>query len=481
MKTTTKRSALIDATLTATTLTANGAPTHPTSMDANVDLFFLAGASRAMKEKEILSIFSKAFGEDPLTAMKILFWSRDIRGGAGERHFFQIVTKWLEENHAEALYKNMKYVPEYGRWKDMFEFKADVIIPYIKAGLKDDSKKSLVAKWLPRKGTLANSLRKSLGLDPKGYRKLVVSLSNTVEQSMCQKEFGAINYEHVPSVAMNKYRKAFYKNDESRFKMFIDAVVKGEKKINASALFPYDLTIALRTGGNEKGIQAQWNALPNYLGDSEENFLVMSDVSGSMSQWSYGIGKNNTGNKNLVPMDISVSLGLYLSERSKGLFKDAFMTFTSKPTMQYLKGGLADRIRQMKGAVGYDTNIQAAFQFILNKAVTHKVPVAEMPTKILIISDMEFNDSNIKKPNGTAMDMIIEEYKNAGYKCPEIVFWNVNGREENVPAKCNMKGIGLISGCSPAIMSTVLTSKVVSPRDVMIRTIYSERYEQITI
>ena len=478
--TTVRRSSLIDATLMGTARTANGAPTNPTSMDACVDLFFLAGASRAMKEREIISIFSKAYGEDPLTAMKILFWARDVRGGAGERHIFQVVTKWLEANHSDVLYKNVKYIPEFGRWKDIFDFNSDVIIPLIKKGLKDEHASGLLAKWLPRKGDLANAVRKALRLTPKGYRKLVVGLSNTVEQKMCAKEYGAIKYEAVPSVAMNKYRKAFYKNDDARFKMFIDAVTKGEKKINAGALFPYDLLVALREGGNEKAIQAQWNALTNYLEGSTENFLVMADVSGSMGSFNYYGGKNNSTTK-VRPIDISVSLAIYLSERSRGIFKDAFLTFTSTPTMQYLKGELADRVRQLKGPVGYDTNIQAAFTTILSRAKANRVPVADMPSKILIISDMEFNCSEIRKPNGTTMDMIIEEYKRAGYKCPEIIFWNVNGREENVPAKCDMKNVGLVSGFSPSIITSILSGKVVTPRDLMIKAVYSDRYEKITI
>lgn len=470
----TRRSSLIDAALTGTARTANGAATHPTSMDANVDMFFLAGASRTMPESNILSIFSKAYAEDANTAMKILFWSRDIRGGAGERHFFQVVTKWLAANHQESLYKNIQHVPEYGRWKDIFEFDTAVTVPVIVKGLNDENAKGLVAKWLPRKGDLANAVRKAMRLSPKEYRKLVVGLSDTVEQKMCAKEFGAINYEHVPSVAMNLYRKAFYKNDESRYKMFIEAVTKGEKKINAGALFPYDLVVALREGGVAKAIDAQWNALPDFVKDNEENFLVMADVSESMNNYRGAVKTKVT------PMDVSVSLAIYLSERSKGIFKDAFLTFTSKPTMQYLKGSLSDRIRQVKGPIGYDTNLQLAFETLLSQAVANRVPVEDMPTKLLLISDMEFNEYHIVKPDGTAMDMIIEKYAQAGYECPEIIFWNVNGRENNVPAKATMKNAGLVSGLSPAVITSILSGKVTTPKDLMDKAIQSERYAKIT-
>ena len=135
-----RRSSLVDAATTADSKTFNGGATNSTSLDACVDMFFLAGASRTMSEQSIINIFSKAFAEDKDMAMKILFWSRDIRGGAGERHFFQVVTKWLEATHPKSLYKNMKYVPEYGRWKDIFDFNPDVTIPIIKEGLLDGIK-----------------------------------------------------------------------------------------------------------------------------------------------------------------------------------------------------------------------------------------------------------------------------------------------------------------------------------------------------
>ena len=330
-----------------------------------------------------------------------------------------------------------------------------------------------LAKWLPRKGALANFLRKDLKLTPKEYRKLVVGLSDTVEQKMCAKEFDSINYEHVPSVAMNMYRTAFYKNDENRFKLFIDAVTKGEKKINASALFPYDLLVALREGQNTAAIDAQWKALPDYVAGSEENFLVMADVSGSMS--SYG-GSVKT---KVTPMDVSVSLAIYLSERSEGAFKNAFLTFTSQPTMQFLTGTLSERIRKVKGHCGYDTNIQAAFELILNRAVQYRIPAAEMPTKIIIVSDMEFNNSCIRKPDATTLDMIISKYADAGYKCPEVIFWNVNGREKNVPAKSEMKNVGLVSGLSASVITSVLSGKVVTPRDLMEKAVCSDRYQVI--
>src|SRR5690606_7484070 len=133
-------------------------------------------------------------------------------------------------------------------------------------------------------------------MSPKNYRKTIVNLSFTVEQDMCAKRWLKIKYPHVPSVAINKYRKAFYRNDEKRFTKYIDSIQKGKSKINASAIFPHTLVQALYNGENKKAVEAQWNALPNYMEDSNDRILPICDTSGSM------IG---------LPMDVSIALGIY--------------------------------------------------------------------------------------------------------------------------------------------------------------------------
>ena len=84
------KSNLVNATRQEDVLTANGMVTNSTSLNSCVDMFFLAGASRNMPEKDIEILFQKAIVENPLVALKLMFWSRDVRGGAGERRFFRI-------------------------------------------------------------------------------------------------------------------------------------------------------------------------------------------------------------------------------------------------------------------------------------------------------------------------------------------------------------------------------------------------------
>jgi hypothetical protein len=93
--------------------------TNSSSLNHCVDLFFTIGAMRGQDKDRLIRNFSLALLEDPTRAMKILFWVRDIRGGAGERQVFRDVMKYLAEDHTDFLRKNIPYISEFGRWDDL--------------------------------------------------------------------------------------------------------------------------------------------------------------------------------------------------------------------------------------------------------------------------------------------------------------------------------------------------------------------------
>lgn len=455
---------LLSGMQTKDALTANGAITHSTTQNNCLDLFFLAGACRNEKEDKIKAKLEKAYQQDRVSTIKIIFNASDIRGGAGERRFMKLALNWLYHSHKEDFYKIMELVPHFNRWDSLFDIAAlnndEKLFDLIGKGITE-SKDALLAKWLPRKGqynNFAGKFRKYAGWTPEMYRKRVVTLSKTVEQLMTKKEWGAIQYDKLPSVASNKYRKAFYRNDKERFEKFIADCKSGEKKINASAIFPYDIYRSIKRGDNKAAIEVQWDALPNYLEGTECKFLPMCDVSESM-----------TG----LPMDISVSLGIYLSERNTSSFKDAFITFTDVPYLQILKGSLVDRANQIEGRKGYNTNLQAAFDLVLKTALRDNVPSVDMPTHILVISDMEFDNYAVQ--GKTNFEIISDKYRESGYQMPTLVFWNVNGSCNNNPVNVKDKNTVLVSGASPSIMKTVLQGEV-SPDSAMKRIIADERY-----
>lgn len=477
---------LVDALRQNNTVTENGMATNSSSLNACVDLFFTIGAMRGQDKTRLISKFSLALLNDSNRALKILFWVRDIRGGAGERQIFKDIMVYLAENHPDFLRNNIPYISEYGRWDDLFvligtKLEKEALIQ-IRWAL--ENKNGLCAKWMPRKGPIANKLRQFLEMSPKQYRKTLVELTNVVETQMCSNEWEKIDFGKLPSVASARYQKAFWKRNEAGYKAYIASLQKGEAKINAGAVYPYDVTKSLQRGNSDVAVE-QWKALPNYMEGSEERILPVVDVSGSMSSPA-------GGNKNVTCMDISLSLGLYISERNEGAFKDAFITFSANPTLQYLKGNLRDRFNQLSNAEwGYNTDIEKVFDLILNQAKKNSVPESEMPTKVLILSDMEFDAASGSRSGGfygprsantwnpTAQQMIEQKYASAGYKMPQIVYWNIQSRGDNVPVAFDKTGTALISGFSPSILKSVIKGELTSPVAIMDETILSPRYEAI--
>ena len=474
---------LVDALQTKNTVTENGMVTNSSSLNDCVNLFFQIGAMRGQDKTRLVNTFVKAYEENALTAMKILFWARDVRGGAGERQIFKDIVKYLAGSKTESMRKNLGLISEFGRWDDLLSLVGTPLendaLTLISDALKNGD--GLAAKWMPRpnvnnreKKRQASALRKFLKLTPATYRKTLAELSSTVEQLMCANEFGKINYSHVPSKAMSDYMRAFGKRDGERFTSFIESVKKGDVKINAGAVYPYDIIKNLKYGSSD-GADVQWDALPNYLENNNEQFLPVVDVSGSME---CPAGNN----PNVTCMDVAISLGLYISERNEGAFKDSFITFSDRPSLQVLKGSLSERYRQLARADwDMSTNIERVFTTILSSAVSNNVPQSEMPTMVLILSDMEFNQGTRGNWDKSAQEIFESKYAEAGYKMPKIVYWNIQARNNNFPVQFNKEGVSLVSGFSPSLLTSVLSGKDLTPFSMMMEVVGSERYSVVTV
>lgn len=455
--------------------TENGMKARKLTANAAVDLFYKIGASRG---KNIVPDFTAAYVQDPNVALRIAAWSRDARGGAGERQIFRDILKHLEATNVKAALALMTKVPELGRWDDLLVVESSALkqiaFEMIKNALNADN--GLCAKWMPRKGALAVELREYLGWSPKFYRKRLVELTKVVEQNMCANAWDEINFSHVPSVASARYKKAFNRHTP-KYAEYVQNLVKGEDpkvKVNASVAFPYDVlkgrisNYGIKFDQTELDlIQKQWEALPNYVGDA--NILPLVDVSGSMS---CAAGKNNK----LSCLEVAVSLGLYLADKNTGKFKDTFLTFSAKPQLVTLKGNINQKIDQMvKSDWEMNTDLHAAIKKILEVAVKGSVPQEEMPKMLLILSDMQF-DACVTFDD-SAMQMIERSYIAAGYEMPKIVFWNLNAYD-NVPVKFDESGTALVSGFSPAIVKPLLSGNLeeFTPEAIMLKTVMVDRY-----
>lgn len=467
--------------------TENGMKAYATSDSKVLDLFGKIGSSRGV---DVSRLFSAALAEDQELAIRVLLWARDVRGGAGERQTFRNLLSALEGMNPALAGKIMHKVPELGRWDDLFAYKDPInrknaLRMFADALMNGDG---LAAKWAPRltsskkaitpgkqaKLRNANELRKFMMLSPKEYRQILVGSTRVVEQLMCAKRWDEINFSHVPSLASARYQKAFGKNAAEAYSAYIRELQKPQEerdpkvKINAGAVYPYDVVKSLRRG-NAAVADAQFQALPNYVGDTK--ILPMVDVSGSMEQPLAG---------NTSAMEVAISLGLYLSDRTSSDFKDMFLTFSSESKIEVLKGTLSQKYNQLSRAHwSMSTNLHSAFDAVLNVAKKGKVSQEDMPDYVIVLSDMQFDQC--VRYDDSAMGMIKRKYNDAGYKMPAVIFWNLAARPsaDQSPIKMNDKGVAIVSGFSPAIMAAVLGANPddYTPYAMMLKVINNSRYD----
>jgi hypothetical protein len=463
------------------TTTENGAATLISSLKCTVDFFGLGGALRTRTDADVISLFSKAFAEDPLIAVKTLFFIRDCRSGSGERKTFRTIFNWLSKEYPEVAIKNLQNVVEFGRWDDLYSTRGtDIwkshVLPMIQNEWFKGGTPSLAWKWFPSNNTssketrtIAEEIRSFLGISPRTYRKTLSekrAILDIVERKMCSNNWSDINYKGVPSKAALNYKDAFDKHDHDRYQQYISDVKAGKTTINSGTLYPYDLVEKCFAGDDSTTLDVLWNNLPDYTNGDSSNGIAIVDSSGSMA------GR---------PMAVAISLGIYISERNNGLFKDHFITFSERPTLQKVIGNnIREKVSHLQRADwGMSTDLEAVFNLILDTAQENNIPASEMPTKLYITTDMNFDVAC--NPSLTLFQTIEEKYKEAGYQRPDIIFWNVNARNTQSPVRFDDKGTCLVSGCSPSILKSLLNGNILTAEQVMLDTINVSRYDSVTI
>lgn len=493
----------------STKLTENGAFAHDsTAQGALLDLFSQIGALRPRTESEIARKFAAAFREDALLATKMLFYAGDIRqGGLGERRTFRICLRWLAEKHPDIVLKNIELIPYFNRFdswfvlvgtdceKAMWELVAKTLTADVKAMKASTARKhvpaSLLAKWMPSENTssaktrdLANKAIKALKLTPRKYRCMLSALRkhiNVTERMMSAGEWDAIDYAKVPSYAMHNYGSAFAKHDHERFDAYLKSVKKGEVKINASVLYPYDLVekyMNTREAGTHYGdcfvarnenavVEAQWKAMPNYINEGL-NIVAMADVSGSMR------GR---------PMASSIALAIYLAQHNVGAYHNQYMTFTDNPHFINLREGcsLLEAVQKTASAgVGYSTNLMKAMNEILRVAVANGVSNSEMPKAMLVLSDNEIDRYYRPNVNWDFMDTLEAKFRAYGYECPKLILWNINARNDTFLS--NREDVVLVSGQSASTFKNLIRAlNGMTAYEYMVSILNGKAYEKIRV
>ena len=301
----------------------------------------------------------------------------------------------------------------------------DEVISLIKAQLDEDIQSehpSLLAKWLPSHRThnidsiTAKKIMSALNMTEKEYRKTLSNLRNKlniVEKNLTDKKYENIDFNHVPTKAMLKYTNAYINRMSEKYSEYKNKVKTGETKINTEGLFAYEIVKNILWGNkiDEELYDLMWNNQKDVLKGCNTNVLVMADTSGSMT--CYGG----------IPYATSVGLALYTAER--------------------------------------------AFELILETARDNKLKQRELPSHLLIISDMEF-DRGVYSENGTNLNGWKQSFKSEGYELPTIIFWNVAGSTKGVPATKFDNDVAMISGFSTNILDNLLTLENYTPANIML-------------
>ena len=450
--------------------TENGAMAYNTTTNALLDLFAQIGALRPRSEGEIEMKYANAYAVNPELATKMLFYCGNIRGGLGERRTFRICLRWLAKNHPWVVKDNLANIPHFNRWDslfvlvgtpveaDMWKYIIDQLGLDMQAVIKEKhggkhAGISLLAKWMPTETAhaketraLAKTAMRKLGVSPRQYRKMLSALRahlKVVESLMSAGKWDEVEYPAVPSYAMKNYRKAFSNHDNARFGAYIASLNKGEAKINASTLFPYDLVHEYMANYRahwgagcyvpDPIVEAQWKVLPNYVPENS-NILVMADVSGSM--W----GR---------PIETSIGLATYFAQHNTGDYHGLYMTFTDRPhfidiSRETTLAGCVNKVNNTD--VGYSTNLDRAFQYVLDHALLHHIKNEDMPKALVVVSDMEIDPYFRGRRNMDFVQKWKEEFAKFGYTLPLLCLWNVEARNDTFLSQSD--NVLLVSGQS---------------------------------
>ena len=498
------------------TYTENGGITHKTTKSDLLDMFAMGAAYRNRSDADVILLFKNAYAENPVYALKCLFYIRDIRGGQGERRFFRVCMRWLANNHSDAAERNLKYVAEFGRWDDLYEFVGTPLEMQAFKVMRDQlaldvqcKTPSLLAKWLKSENTsskaskaLGRKTRQHFGMTSRQYRKTLSILReriNVLERLMSEGRWDEIEFDKIPSRAGLIYKNAFARHDLERAKnenvqTYAEFAKDTTKTVNAKALYPYECVAkavkVMRADHywsnsyvdiddtDRLMVNKYWDNLADYFQNATFNGIAVVDTSGSMTGW---------GNEAAAPINVAISLGLYCAEHNNGPFANNYISFSSRPQLIRTEGvDFCDKVARIyKTNLCENTNIEATFDLLLQTALQPGVKREDIPQNVIIISDMEFDaatsswrsSSSINSHNyETVMEGIARKWANYGLELPHLIFWNVDARQNNIPMLGNGR-VSFVSGFSPSIFETIMSGK--TGYDLMMEKLNSDRYSQI--
>jgi hypothetical protein len=377
---------------------------------------------------------------------------------------------------------------------------------------------SLLAKWLPRERSkfdkeldFVNRFTALVWPDTQNgkltwqsdrkarYRRTVAELASYFELPevlLSLNRGDEINFHKVASKATLRLTKAFLNEDKSGAQrsdaptrirlaeMFIEHLVSN-KRVKGGQVMPHELVHKILYSGRisrceELVLDAQWKDMVKTVVEQVKanaeidghdfnptQMVPLSDVSGSM----HG-----------TPMEVSIALGILISEITHSAFRDMVLTFETRPKWHRLvpTDTIVRKVRSLEKAQwGGSTNFLAAHKLILDVAVRHGLAWEDLPS-LIVFSDMQFDSANGLYTSGggrvTAMQdvqsVIEQEFAKTAstlgwskIKPKPTVFWNLRNTGSH-PTQEDTEGVVLLAGFSPSLLKLVMNGEAMTEQEV---------------
>jgi len=385
---------------------------------------------RGISVSELSEYLDRCWKNNMYDTGRLIFQTRDIRGGKGERKLFCECMAWLGINHTKYFRCLIPLFLEYGRGDDLYRtlgliydnnnsidnkekniflellryvnYEVDIILKRDLTQYFQNKPVSLMAKWFPSECSALNKKYGfysryciQMGYTPKELRKeYLVPLRgyiDIVEKVLSLKQYDKLDKKYlssIPSKAMLKLKKALMRHS-LEWEEYINSLENkdGTAKINTAALFPHEIIKDLissnefnswgnKTNNDLELIKSQWEQmmkdLRNNIAINEKNqdffknTLALCDTSSSM-----------TGE----PMNVSIAMGLILSRLSNDAFKNLIVTFETNPQFIKVPNSEDDIIRAVnfmcdhrRFSWGGSTNFGYVFTKLLEYATNYRYP-----------------------------------------------------------------------------------------------------------
>jgi hypothetical protein len=496
------------------TTTNNGGVALKTTNNIIVDYFMLF--MRDLDIETSYNYLEKCWKQDPIKTVAIIFNGRDRDRGKKEKRVSNDAMLWLRKHKFNTYTYNIKkYIEKYGCWKDLnyigyklknsdHKYELGIFAEKLqedKANLSNNKSVSLCAKWASsekdkydKKKQYAKKIAsilygsKDMNKMEKYRKEYLVPLRKhieIVESKMCSELWGDIDYEKVPAVASKILKNTFIKHDEERYKQYLEDVKNNKKKINVTGILPHELVgnyikdmVSFEDVAECPTTEMQWRTIIENVKKSGNfnNAISVVDLSGSMFNASNGS----------IPAQVAIALGIITSVCCTGQFKNKLITFSEEPEIAILSNKLqenADAIptlhecitNLLKANYGFSTDFVKCNDIIIDYAKFFNVPKENMPKKMFVFTDMQFNRASVNTDDGsfdgsldTIYKTIVKKYNNSNYDAPKFIFWNLNSDSKEVfPVNCDTEGTAIVSGFSEQLLKIFMNYDDFKPEFVV--------------